>query len=508
MRELTLERRLLGGLRLAAHKQHTTTRPIRRGFVPRELIIPLPDGPTATDTLVAVGEPVLRGQPLAATGEGVAISHASSSGQVVAIEPRPMPGPPGTTAPAVVIHTDGRDQAIPMTPLAGQSLSRDDMLQRLQDAGLVGLGGALFPTAEKLRSRSEQFTLILNGAECEPYISCDDMLMREQARDVLDGAALMCDFSGAGRCIVAIERDKPEAISAIAAALDEQEDDRFELAQVPTVYPAGGERQLIQLLAGIEVPSGRYPTDVNFLCQNVGTAVALAKLYAHGEPLTSRIVTVTGKGVRTPQNIEAPIGTPIAELIGAAGGYSGNVARLIMGGSMMGIALDSDARPVTKATNCVVAAAPDEVYTPGTARPCIRCGDCARVCPARLLPQELIRSLTGDDLERVASLGLADCIECGCCDVVCPSHITLTERFRGGKHSLALWTAEQAAAARAEARVARREQRLDLAANREAEERRALLAPMQGDREARQRALQAVIERARSPSAAPDGDET
>jgi electron transport complex protein RnfC len=507
MRELTLERRLLGGLRLAAHKQHTTTRPIHRGFVPRELIIPLADAPLATDSLVRVGERVLRGQPLAARGEGVAMSHASSSGQVVAIEARPMPGPPGTTAPAVVIHTDGRDQAVPMTPLAGQSLSRNEVLQRLQDAGLVGLGGALFPTADKLRPHNEQFTLILNGAECEPYISCDDMLMREQAREVLDGAALMCDFSGAGRCIVAIERDKPEAISAIAAALNEQDDDRFELAQVPTVYPAGGERQLIQLLAGIEVPSGRYPTHVNFLCQNVGTAVALAKLYAHGEPLTSRIVTVTGQGVSTPQNIEAPIGTPIAELIAAAGGYRGNVARLIMGGSMMGVALDSDAHPVTKATNCVVAAAPDEVYTPGTTRPCIRCGDCARVCPARLLPQELIRSLASDNLDGVANLGLADCIECGCCDVVCPSHIPLTERFRAGKHSLAVWAAEQAAAARAEARVARRQQRLEVAAALEDQERRALLAPMQGGREARQRALRAVIERAQSRSAPPHGDD-
>ena len=499
MRETILERHLLGGLRLAARKQASTELAILRDFVPRRLVVPLePNLAAPSEPCVAVGEQVLRGQPIATSGYKPSTAiHAATSGRVVTIEPRPVAGPPATLGTCIVIEADGKDRPVKLDPLAAQRLSAQAALQRIAEAGIVGLGGALFPTADKLSASAAEHTLILNGAECEPYISCDDLLMREQAEEVLRGAALMCDLSGAVRCIVAIERDKPRAIRAIATAMEEQQDGRFELAQVPTVYPAGGERQLIQLLAGLEVPAGRYPTDFSFLCQNVGTAVALARLYDRGEPLTSRIVTVTGDGVQQPRNVEVRIGTPIDELMARLGGYRPDVSRLIMGGSMMGVALDTDAIPVTKATNCIVAATAAEVYTAGPEVPCIRCGDCARVCPARLLPQELIRSLRETNLDAVARSGLTDCIECGCCDVVCPSHIPLTQAFRKGKHTLATWLAEQVAAERAQDRFSRREARRRATATAQSLERDALQAAVRGDGDARRLAIKEVVERAR-----------
>jgi electron transport complex protein RnfC len=506
MRELTLERRLLGGLRLTAHKQDSTRQPVRRGYIPRQLILPLALSPDREAVpLVTIGDRVLRGQVVARSETGPSETmHASTSGHVSAIESWPVAGPPGSVSSAIVIRADGLDEATPFVPMGKQQLDPITALNRVRDAGIVGLGGALYPTDRKLKPVAHELTLILNGAECEPYISCDDMLMREQSLDVVAGALLMCDLSGASRCIVAIERDKPDAIARIISALETISDARIELAQVPTVYPAGGERQLIQLLTGIEIPSGRYPTDVGFICQNVATAVALHHLYQSGEPLISRIVTVTGKGVAQPQNIKARIGTPIAELIELAGGYGPQVSRLIMGGSMMGLALPTDAIPVTKATNCIVAATRDEVYAAGEERPCIRCGDCAAVCPARLLPQELIRSLKAGDPAGAAELALSDCIECGCCDVVCPSHIPLTQAFRQGKHDLALLLAQRTAASRAEQRIHERTRRLSQQAADEAGQRQALQDAVRGDAQSRRDAVREVL--ARAAQAKPDSN--
>jgi electron transport complex protein RnfC len=262
--------------------------------------------------------------------------------------------------------------------------------------------------------------------------------MREHAAEIVGGALLMTELLEAPLCIIAMERDKQRAIEAIEAAARTIEDPRLKLAEVPTIYPAGGERQLVELLTGEEVPSGRYPSEIGYVCQNVGTAYALQRLARAGEPLISRIVTVTGGGIATPQNVETPIGTPIAELIELCGGYTGEVARLVAGGSMMGYALPDDGLPITKATNCIIAATADEIRVDPTEWACIRCGDCAMVCPPRLLPQELLIAAQNEDYPTLAVLGLDDCIECGCCDVICPSHIALTERFRQAKRDRAL----------------------------------------------------------------------
>lgn len=440
MVDYVFERHLSGGILLPANKTASTATPIRRGLVPSKLVLALHQhrGYPA-DAVVEIGERVLKGQMVAsasAVGPSAAV-HASSSGFVRAIEDRPvLTGNGVQSSPCIVIETDGRDERAPVGAAAWPT---DAAAQRaaIRAGGIVGLGGAVYPTADKLATPLPCKTLIVNGAECEPYISCDDMLMRENAAEIVAGALLLADVLAAPRCIIAIERDKPQAIEAIEEAAKAVDDPRLKLAEVPTIYPAGGERQLIELLTGEEVPSGRYPGEFGYVCQNVGTAFAVERLRAAHEPLLTRIVTVTGNGVRSPQNVETPIGTSIAELIAFCGGYNEGVVRLIAGGSMMGYALPDDDVPVSKATNCIIAATANEVRLDPYEWPCIRCGDCAMVCPSRLLPQDLLVAATALDFPALTTLGLQDCIECGCCDVICPSHIFLTERFRVAKRAIA-----------------------------------------------------------------------
>ena len=297
----------------------------------------------------------------------------------------------------------------------------------------------MFPTGLKLAAavRHRMRLVIVNGAECEPYISCDDMLMRTAPRDVLAGALALVELAGADRGVVVVEEDKPEAFKALQLAqpaLDTQQ--RLSVVTVPAMYPAGGERQLIQALTGHEVPSLAKPTDIGYLCQNVGTAAALYRYLERGEPVTSRITTVTGNAIARPRNLEVRLGTRIADLVAACGGYTGEVARLIMGGSMMGVTLEDDLVPVGRPTNCIVALTAEVLREEGEL-PCIRCGNCSNVCPAYLMPQDLHGAAKHGELDRLENLGLFDCIECGCCDVVCPSNIRLVETFRVGKRQVA-----------------------------------------------------------------------
>jgi len=441
MVDYVFQRHLSGGVLLAANKTSTTALPIRRGFVPTKLVLALQQhrGKPA-EPVVAVGDRVLKGQLVAAAaGAPSAAVHAGSSGFVRAIEERPALGGHGVQAsPCIVIETDGRDERAPASALPSWPADRAAQLEAIRSGGIVGLGGAVYPTADKLATPVPCKTLIVNGAECEPYISCDDLLMRENAAEIVAGALLLTDVLAAPRCIIAVESDKPQAMEAIETAAEAVRDARLKLAEVPTIYPAGGEKQLVELLTGEEVPSGRYPGEFGYVCQNVGTAYAVERLRTAGEPLSARVVTVTGAGVRAPQNVEAPIGTPIAELVALCGGYNEGVVRLIAGGSMMGYALPDDETPITKATNCIIAATADEVRTQSFEWPCIRCGDCAMVCPSRLLPQELLVAAATNDFASLTTLGLQDCIECGCCDVICPSQIRLTERFRIAKRAVAL----------------------------------------------------------------------
>ena len=456
-----------GGLRLPAEKQQSTAQPIREVPVPNQLVLPLAQhSGEPSEPVVGIGDRVLKGQ-LVARADGIlsAPVHASSSGEVVAIEPWPVSRRFGDTAPCIVIECDGRDAAVDMAAAAVdfEAMDPDALLKRILPGGIVGLGGAVFPTAQKLmQARSMPLdTLILNGVECEPYISCDDMLMRECSEEVLGGGRILLRALGVERCLVVVESDKPEAIRAMTKALDDAGDKRFSLKIVPTIYPSGGEDQTVQLVTGLEVPSGGLPTDIGCLVQNVGTAAAIWRWICKGEPLISRITTVTGNGVAEPMNVRARIGTAVCDVIAFAGGYTENPRHLVIGGPMTGKSVSTDRVPVVKATNCILVLT--ETVPLGDEKPCIRCGECAEVCPVVLQPQELYWFACADNADKLRDLGLRDCIECGCCDLVCPSHIPLTAYFRQAKARILELAAEKERAERARRRFESRTERLTAA---------------------------------------------
>ncbi len=467
--------KLHGGLRLTAYKDVSTGQPIMELPIPAQLILPIEQhvGEPA-QPVVRVGDRVLKGQLVAEPdGEMGAPVHASSSGIVVAIEQWPVSRRHGDRAPCIIIECDGKDEAIADDPVADyQSQAPADLLLRILDGGIVGLGGAVFPTAQKLMQArtSETEYLILNGVECEPYISCDDMLMREHAPAILHGAQILMHALQIKACFVAVESDKPAALVKLGEALAELDDARIVLKQVPTIYPSGGEDQLVQLVTNREVPSGGLPTDVGCLVQNVGTAAAVADWILRGEPLISRVTTITGDGVAAPLNVRARIGTTIAKAVQYAGGYTDQAKHLVIGGPMTGKSVTTDDVPLVKASNCVLVLG--ETPFANDELPCIRCGDCAAVCPVQLLPQQLFWYTCADDEKKLREFGLIDCIECGCCDLVCPSHIPLTADFRMAKGRMRELADEKARAERARQRFEARNDRLE----REQTEREAELA--------------------------------
>jgi electron transport complex protein RnfC len=423
-----------GGLHLAGQKQLSTGQAVTPLPVPARLIIPLHQHiGTPGELLVAVGDQVLKGQPLTKpVGYVSAAIHASSSGIVIDIGEYPIPHPSGLSAMCVVIDTDGKDTWVAHH---GETDYRShpavEIRNRVRHAGIVGLGGATFPTSVKMNPSGQTIdTLILNGAECEPYITCDDMLMRERAHEVVIGADILLHALGTDRCLIAIEDNKPEAIAALRAALQATQLNAISVIAIPTLYPTGGEKQLIRILTGKEVPTHGLPADIGLVMQNVGTAAAVYRAICHGEPLISRIVTVTGEAVARPQNLDVRIGTPMSFLIAHCGGYLPDVNRLIMGGPMMGFALQTDELPVTKGCNCLLV---QHTPQPQPAMPCIRCGECVIVCPASLLPQQLYWHASSKNFDQVQDYHLFDCIECGCCSQVCPSHIPLVQYFRFAK---------------------------------------------------------------------------
>ena len=434
-----------GGVHPPEHKSESNTRPIHPPILPRRLVIPVRQHIGApAKPIVAVGERVLKGQMIAAADGAISAPiHASSSGTIVAIDMQTMPHASGLPDLCISITTDGRDEWVPHAPLDYQQCSPAELLTKLRDFGLAGLGGAVFPSAIKLEAPDAIPTLILNGGECEPWITCDDVLMRHHAREILQGVSVMCHMLGSTEILVGIEDNKPEALAAMqtaAATLDFA----VEVIAVPTHYPSGGGKQMIKMLTGKEVPSSKLPTDIGIQMFNVGTAYALYRAVFLGEPLISRVVTVTGHVLR-PQNMHVLVGTPMQALIDAAGERDGS-SGVLMGGPMMGIAMPNTQVPVVKATNCVLVQS-RELFAPlPPALPCIRCARCADACPANLQPQDLFRFAKVDDFERAEAYHLFDCIECGCCNYVCPSHIPLVDFYRYAKTHIRARAEEKQAA--------------------------------------------------------------
>ncbi|MEK7885102.1 electron transport complex subunit RsxC [Methyloversatilis sp. NSM2] len=438
-------RRLLQrwGVHPDSHKFPAATLDIVDAGLPPALVIPLSQHSGApARPVVKIGDTVLRGQLIAEAGGRISAPlHAPTSGVITAIGEASMAHPAGLGGPAITLHPDGLDQwterhaePYPIT------LAPDEITRRVAAAGIVGLGGASFPSAVKLElgRRSQIDTVILNGSECEPYLSCDDRLMQECAADIIEGARLIMRSTGAQRVLVGIEDNKPEAIAAMKVAAHPFPE--VSVVRIPSRYPMGADRQLIQTLTGIEAPADGRAADVGIVVHNVGTAYAVQRALRYGEPLTERVVTVAGGAVTAPRNLRVRLGTPLSWLFERCGGLRGAPARVVVGGPMMGVGVPDIDTPVVKGSSGALALTAAEV---GEREPsaCIRCGSCVSACPVGLMPLDMAALIHANELGRAEDIGLGDCLTCGACGFVCPSRIPLVQYFNHGKGEL--WARER-----------------------------------------------------------------
>lgn len=491
--------RFHGGIHPDEHKLESSESPARRAPLAKKLVLPLHQHiGNGAKVAVQVGDRVLKGQMLAgAQGMISAAIHAPTSGTVTAVAPHPVPHPSRLGGLCIHLESDGEDRWIALAPLDFHAMPKSELLGKLRDAGIVGLGGATFPTHVKygLAPGQRIDTLVINGAECEPWITTDDRLMREHAEGIVRGIEVLRHLSGAAEVLVGIEDNKPQAIAAMRAACAAAP---IEVVVVPTLYPSGGEKQLIRILTGKEVPSGGRPTNIGVACNNVATAYAIHRFVDHGEPMISRQVTVTGN-VRVPQNIEVLIGTPLAEVVACAEALPGT-SGYILGGPMMGLHVDDLHLPMVKSANCIIAKSGQLFPPPPPAMPCIRCTRCAQACPADLQPQDLYWFAKSNNFGKTQEFHLFDCIECGACAYVCPSHIPLVQYFRFAKSEI--WQREREAQS---AEVAReRHEFRQFRIEREKQEKAERLAQKEKAALAAKPAVPAPLPVAADPNADPD----
>lgn len=429
-----------GGIHPPENKAQSLQLPLGRPCLPKELILPLGQHiGQASRPLVKAGDKVLKGEAIAVNnGFLSSYLHAPTSGTVTSIESRPIAHPSGLSDLCIIIEPDHKENWIPLSPLNNwQEKAPTDVLAYLSKMGIVGMGGAGFPTQVKLQGAQKNSLkyFIINAAECEPYITADDMLIREKTLELILGIEALQHLVQAEQVIIGIEDNKPTAIAKLNELLSKR-GSQIQVAVVPTKYPSGGEKQLIQLITGQEVPSGQFPADIGVLCQNVGTCVAVHDAIYLGQPLVSRFTTLTGDALKSPQNVEVLLGTPVDHLLNYAEANNKKLHRLVMGGPMMGFTLDSTAVPVVKTSNCILAATKKELPEPDPEQACIRCGMCEQACPASLLPQQLLWFSKSQELEKAEHHNLFDCIECGACSYVCPSSIPLVQYYRHTKSSI------------------------------------------------------------------------
>ncbi len=424
-----------GGVHPPDNKEWTAHKAIEDCAIPDEIVIPfLQHVGAPAEPCVAKGERVRKGQVVGRARGYISVPvHASTSGEVVAVEPRQHPS--GRSLPAVVIRPDGEDLwAEEVTPADPEMLGFDAIVERIRAAGIIGMGGGAFPTHVKLSPPPEKpiDTLIINGVECEPYLTSDHRLMLEGPERILDGMRTMTKVLGATRLMIGIEANKPDAIEALRRISAGS----IEIVPLKVKYPQGAERQLIYSLTGRAIPNGVLPMEAGVIVQNVATAAAVSDAVRRGVPLIERIVTVTGPAVAEPKNLRVRVGTPYSHLVERCGGLTGDPAKIIMGGPMMGTAQLSLDVPITRGASGIL------LFTEGDIPlvkegPCIRCGRCMRVCPARIVPTTVAAYARLDMFEEAERFNAAACIECGCCTYACPAAIPLVQAIRQAKGAIA-----------------------------------------------------------------------
>ncbi|PTO73753.1 electron transport complex subunit RsxC [Vibrio splendidus] len=452
-----------GGVHPAENKKQSNTTDIVHARLPEEIVLPVKQHiGKPGNLLVAAGDTVLKGQQLTALDTGFTLPvHAPTSGVITAIEPRTTAHPSGLSEMCVVIKPDGLDTWIEKNPVEDFSTkTSDELLDVIRQAGISGMGGAGFPTAKKLQSGlGRTDILIINAAECEPYITSDDKLLQEHADEVLKGIEVVEHILQPKLTVIGIEDNKPDAIKALEIAAKDKD---IVIRVIPTKYPSGGEKQLIKILTNKEVPAGGIPADIGVLVQNVGSLYSIKRAVIDGEPVVNRVVTLTGKTFKQPRNVWALLGTPVHELLEEFG-YKADkkLPRLILGGPMMGFTLPHANVPITKTSNCILAPTRREISPSTYEMECIRCSACAEACPASLLPQQLQWHAKANELDKCEELNIKDCIECGACAFVCPSEIPLVQYYRQAKAEIKTRKDEATAAERAKIRFEEKNARME-----------------------------------------------
>ena len=415
----------------------TSQKPIQELPLPQKVVIPLSQHTgVPAKPVVKVGDRIKTGQKIgAAQGPISSTIHASLSGKVIDISDYPHPlGPPSL---AITIESDGRDEYHPSIKHDNDyfRLHPNEIREIVREAGIVGLGGAAFPTHVKLSPPEDKWidTVILNGCECEPYLTCDHRLMVEKTYEIVQGFKIIAKILEVTSCYIGIERNKEDAIRVVREEI--RNEANMEVVPLKTKYPQGSEKQLIKAILGREVPSGELPLDVGVVVQNVGTALAISEAVRKGKPLIERVVTVTGRGIKKPTNLKVRIGTLFQDLIDHCGGFVGRPGKIIMGGPLMGFSQYTTLVPVIKGTTGILVLLKEKVAEISE-RSCIRCSRCVDVCPVDILPNLIAQYARKDRFDWAEKYGALDCMECGVCAYVCPAKIPLVQLIKYAKSQL------------------------------------------------------------------------